>query len=90
MFRCYDAAPLRKLDMAREAGVTSIERAFELARSGVVRDVQELRQRLNSEGYNRYEIEGRTLYAQLRTLIEAALNSEKVLSASITSEDPVS
>ena len=76
--------------MAREAGVTSIERAFELARSGAVRDVQELRRRLKGEGYNSYEIEGRTLHTQLKMLIANAPKIEKVFSASAASEGPLS
>ena len=62
--------------MARLINVTCIERAFELARSGAVQDVEGIKRRLNAEGYNGYQIEGRTLRAQLRMLIAKALKEQ--------------
>ena len=62
--------------MARLINVTCIERAFELARSGAVQDVEKLKRTLNGEGYNGYEIEGRTLRTQLRMLIVKALKEQ--------------
>ena len=52
--------------------INSIERAFQLARSGAVIRVDELKRRLSAEGYNAYQIEGRTLSRQLMALINAA------------------
>ncbi|HEV7277170.1 MAG TPA: hypothetical protein VGN80_12860 [Devosiaceae bacterium] len=50
---------------------TSLERAFDLARSGDCRSVTEIRTRLKSEGYNESDITGGALLKQLRALIEA-------------------
>lgn len=52
--------------------INSIERAFQLARSGEFIRVDELKRRLSAEGYNAYQIEGRTLSRQLMALINAA------------------
>ena len=48
---------------------TSLERAFELARSGGCRSVTEIRSRLKSEGYSESDISGGALTKQLRELI---------------------
>ena len=48
---------------------TTIERAFELARSGECKTIHDIRSRLKAEGYNQDLIEGRTLLLQLRTLM---------------------
>ena len=53
-------------------GVSTLERAFEIARSGLARDVEEIRRALQREGYNAKEIEGPGLRKQLRGLTEAA------------------
>jgi hypothetical protein len=50
---------------------TVLERAFQLARSGVP-SVPEIKKRLNSEGYIAAQIDGPTLFKQLRALIRAA------------------
>lgn len=49
---------------------SSLERAFELARSGKLRSVAEIRVALKQEGYNQSQIEGRTLVRQLKGMIE--------------------
>ncbi len=49
---------------------TSLERAFELVRSGGCRNIGEIRSRLNSEGYTGEAIRGGTLIKQLRHLIQ--------------------
>jgi hypothetical protein len=51
---------------------TTIERAFELARSGECKTINEIRSRLKAEGYNQNLIEGRTLLLQLRTIMAEA------------------
>jgi LmbE family N-acetylglucosaminyl deacetylase len=60
-----------------ETNRTALERAFELARSGKVFTVDELRRKLGSEGYMASQIDGRALSRQLRELIrESRLNAE--------------
>jgi hypothetical protein len=51
---------------------TSLERAFELAKSGQCATVEEIKKKLKAEGFVASQIEGRTLIKQLRDLIEAA------------------
>ena len=48
---------------------TTLERAFELARSGKYRDVPELRQQLKREGYEAEQVAGPALVLQLRDLM---------------------
>jgi hypothetical protein len=52
--------------------VNTIERAFELARSGTCETINDIRAHLNAEGYARDLIVGRYLTAQLRQLIREA------------------
>ena len=52
--------------------VTTLERAFQLARSGKCATVGELRQQLKAEGYAPDQITGPTLLRQLRELCAAA------------------
>lgn len=52
---------------------TALERAFELARSGTVKSVPELRAKISREGYVAGQIEGATLSRQLRNLIGKAI-----------------
>jgi hypothetical protein len=52
--------------------VRPLERAFQLARSGSVWDVAEIKRALEREGYNPREIEGKAITGQLRELIRAA------------------
>jgi hypothetical protein len=51
---------------------SAVERAFDLARSGTCKTVNEIKQKLRDEGYDDNMITGRTLRIQLRTLIAAA------------------
>ena len=53
-------------------GVTTIERAFQLADSGRFSSTEEIRKTLGAEGYNRQQLMGRSLMKQLRVKIEAA------------------
>ena len=48
--------------------LTSLERAFELARSGECRGAHEIRQRLYAEGLDPRQIEGAALLRQLREI----------------------
>ncbi len=49
---------------------TLLERAFDLARSGKVRSVSDIRLTLKREGYSEHELQGASLLAQLRQLIQ--------------------
>ena len=51
---------------------TTIERAFDLARSGQCQTIHEIRSRLNVEGYDAATIAGRSLLMQLRKLMAEA------------------
>ncbi len=51
---------------------TSLERAFELARSGRCATIDEIKQRLKAELFDQHIIEGRALRSQLRKLIAAS------------------
>jgi hypothetical protein len=48
---------------------TTLERAFELAKSGAIIDLRELRKKLASEGYATVQMDGPSLGRQLRKLI---------------------
>lgn len=61
-----------------EKRLSAIERAFELAKSGTVKTLDELKQVLNREGFLASTIEGPILHRQLRALmIEAAKPVER-------------
>lgn len=51
---------------------TTLERAFELAKSGKVASVTHLRAQIKSEGYAQQQIDGRALGRQLRDMIARA------------------
>jgi hypothetical protein len=51
---------------------TSLERAFELAKSGQCATVEEIKKKLKAEGFWDDQLVGKTLIKQLRELIEAA------------------
>jgi hypothetical protein len=53
-------------------GRTSLERAFELAKSGSCGTVEDLKRALIHEGYSTSQIVGRSLTNQLRALINSA------------------
>lgn len=54
---------------------TSLERAFELARSGECASISDVRKRLKQEGLSVSQLEGPTLTRQLRELCAAAVLS---------------
>ena len=52
---------------------SALERAFQLARSGRIANVDEIKKRLRQEGYDQLAVEGGpSLKSQLRKLIKAA------------------
>jgi len=53
--------------------ISALERAFQLARSGRVAKVDDIRKQLKQEGYNESAVDGGpSLQSQLRELIKAA------------------
>ena len=55
-----------------EARKTTLERAFELARTGRFRSLEDLRGALRREEYSPHQINGPTLTRQLREIIQLA------------------
>lgn len=51
---------------------TALERAFELAESGVVRSTSDIRVALKKEGYNEHQVQGQALSRQLTGLMKKA------------------
>ena len=58
------------------AFLTALERAFQLARSGRIARIGEIRETLKAEGYPDQQLVGRTLSRQLTALIVAARVAE--------------
>jgi hypothetical protein len=54
---------------------TTLERAFELARSGGYVSIQEIKNALAAEGYQAHQIVGRSLREQLKELMRASRNA---------------
>jgi len=61
--------------VAVEPYKSAIERAFELAQTGLFLEVKEIKEQLQSEGYLASSITGPTLRGQLKLLIEAGKKS---------------
>ena len=57
--------------------VTPLERAFELARSGRVPSVGEIRRQLKREGYEQDCLVGRAVTSQLRSIIDATRGGKR-------------
>ena len=57
---------------AMKPDVRPVERAFQLAQSGSVQNVAEIKRAMLHEGYATGEIEGEQLRTQLRALIKTA------------------
>lgn len=55
-----------------EAGKSTLERAFELARSGRFGSVSDVKQAVSAEGYDRRQLEGSALTRQLSSLVRDA------------------
>ena len=58
--------------MASNYRVSALERAFELAQSGTIRDISQIKGVLAREGYDPSQIEGPVLIRQLRALIRSS------------------
>ena len=58
-----------------EANVSALERAFQLARSGQVIDVKDIKAQLKREGYDLGQITGSVLIRQLQRIMKAARNN---------------
>jgi len=56
-----------------EPNKTAIERAFELARSGTVSNVSQLKDKVRAEGYDPDQLSGSELHRQFRGIIAQAL-----------------
>jgi hypothetical protein len=54
---------------------SALERAFELAKSGAVKSVADLRAKVSREGYSASQLDGAALGRQLRNLIAKANES---------------
>jgi hypothetical protein len=52
--------------------ITALERAFQVAKSGSCRSIDDIKKLLKSEGYSTTQIEGGTLLKQLRALMQTA------------------
>jgi hypothetical protein len=57
-----------------DPNVTTLERAFELARSGACTKTDDLRKRLTAEGYDANQLSSWTLVKQLRSAMKNAAN----------------
>ena len=55
-----------------ESKVTALERAFQLARSGRMATIDDIRKRLKQEGYDAWVVTGPSLTMQLRELISTS------------------
>ena len=55
-----------------EQGKSVLERAFELAATGTVASVEQIKKQLKGEGCDLRQVEGRSLGNQLRDLIRTA------------------
>lgn len=56
---------------------TTLERAFELARTGEYRGLPEIRAQLRTEGYATAQLEGPSLVRQIKAICTAAQGEEK-------------
>lgn len=57
---------------------TALERAFEIASSGAFEKVEDIRKQLAREGFDRRQVERRTLSQQLRDIWRKARKAESV------------
>jgi hypothetical protein len=66
---------LRLNERGMQANLSALERAFQLARSGQVIDVKDIKAQLKREGYDLAQITGSLLVRQLQRIIKAARNN---------------
>ena len=71
--------------MAMDPNKTAIERAFELARTGLYFEIGEIKNRLMGEGYFTDSITGPTLRAQLRSLMKSGQKTRWNVSSHMSS-----
>ena len=62
-----------------DPGTTELERAFQLAKSGDCRTVDEIRKKLSSEGYYATQVTGKGLLRQLQAIIAAEVDARKLM-----------
>lgn len=58
-----------------DSDITTLERAFQLAKSGGCRSVSDIKKRLQAEGYAVSQVEGSALRKQLMAIIKEATAS---------------
>jgi hypothetical protein len=63
---------------ARRGCITELERAFQLAKSGEYRSVDEIRKKLSQEGYYATQVTGKGLMRQLQAIIAAGLKARNL------------
>lgn len=66
------AVPASYMPDTMDPDKTTLERAFEIAATGAPTNVADIRAQLRAEGYDSQKIEGRSLIAQLRRILEKA------------------
>ena len=66
---------LRLNERGMQANLSALERAFQLARSGQVIDVKDIKAQLKREGYDLAQITGSVLVRQLQRVMKAARNN---------------
>ena len=62
-----------------DPSITELERAFQLAKSGDCRTVDEIRKKLSQEGYYATQITGKALLRQLQAIIAAGLEARNLM-----------
>jgi hypothetical protein len=66
-----------------QGGVSVTERAFQIARSGSVSTVSDVKRALHREGYDANELQARNLFRQLHAVIRAERQREKPTAISV-------
>jgi hypothetical protein len=61
-----------------DPSITELERAFQLAKSGDCRTVDEIRKKLSQEGYYATQVTGKVLLRQLQAIIAAGLEARNL------------
>jgi hypothetical protein len=61
-----------------DPSITELERAFQLAKSGECRSVDEIRKKLSQEGYYATQVTGKGLLRQLQGIIAAELKARSL------------
>jgi hypothetical protein len=61
-----------------DPSTTELERAFQLAKSGECRSVDEIRKKLSQEGYYATQVTGKGLMRQLQAIMAAGLKARNL------------